>query len=253
MDIRHVTSIHGGIHFDGIQHLHNYIMSSTDISINDTFNSTISIYDIYRLFDLTIPEEPTTPKEYRKHLFSMFTNLYKKLNSDSILPMNNLVKNIQIDPEVESKIDNYIDNYNKKMSILVYRFTFDYLQRNTNLEGKKISVIIEDIISRTKPFINKGYDALKENFKEAITFFDKNRFIRLNKAKTHFAINIPLNIVKKEIDDKIIIDIWTKYKKDLINVLTFEEAINFLQNIEEKLSLSISQQLILHYFNCDLL
>jgi len=254
MDIRHVTSIHGNIHFNGVHHLSNYTLGSTDVCLTDTYSNIISIYDIYRLFDLPIPESPTTPKEYRKHLFSMYTNLYSKLQSDPIIGINsNLIKFVKLEPEIENKIDERMNRDNKNLNILIYRFTFDYLQRNINVEGKKISTVIEDIISRTKPFITKGYDSLKDIFKESFIFFEKNKFIRLNKSKTHFAMIIPSNIKIKDVNDNLIIEIWSKYKNNLIHMLTFEDAVNFLKRKEEILKLSTCQQLIMYYFKCNLL
>jgi len=254
MDIRHVTSIHGNIHYNGVHHLSNYTLGSTDVCLTDTYSNIISIYDIYRLFELPIPESPTTPKEYRKHLFSMYTYLYSKLQPDPIIGINsNLIKFVKLEPEIENKIDNQMNQNNKNLNILIYRFTFDYLQRNINIEGKKISSVIDDIISRTKPFIVKGYDNLKDNFKESLLFFESNKFIRLNKAKTHFAIVIPPNIKTKDINENLIIDIWSKYKTHLINMLTFEDAVFFLKRKEELLKLSTCQQLIIYYFKCNLL
>ena len=254
MDIRHVTSLHGNIHFNGLHHLTNHSMSPSDICITDTCNSVVSIYDIYRIFDLPIPESPSNPKDYRKHLFFMYTNLYHKLQPDPIIGVNsNLVKNVPLDIEIENRIHNYVNTDNKNMRLLIYRFSFDYLQRHVNIEGKKISDIIEDIISRTKIFSLRGYDSLKNIFKEAFIFFENNKFIKLNKHKTHFSMVIPANIQIKNINESLIITIWSKYKNILTNMLTFEEAVNFIKSKEDKLTVNTCQQLVMYYFKCELL
>jgi len=94
---------------------------------------------------------------------------------------------------------------------------------------------------------------LKDIFKESFIFFEKNKFIRLNKSKTHFAMIIPSNIKIKDVNDNLIIEIWSKYKNNLIHMLTFEDAVNFLKRKEEILKLSTCQQLIMYYFKCNLL